>query len=145
MKTGFLFFVADHLLVGRLCTNPRSDRSLLFCLKVTQCSTCEIGDAPHTTHALYRSKLWPEPAGLLRMVIRREHHQHDLPQHQSQTDRRHPPSIHPAPAGASGKGMLPVPDPYRGGDWGWRRLHWICLLYYIIKLPELIFSIKVLK
>ena len=24
-----------------------------------------------------------------------------------------------------GKGMLPVPDPYRGGDWSWRRLHWI--------------------
>ena len=24
-----------------------------------------------------------------------------------------------------GKGMLPVSDPYRGGDWGWRRLHWI--------------------
>ena len=34
----------------------------------------------------------PEPAGLLRLVIRREHHQHDLPQHQSQPDRRHPPS-----------------------------------------------------
>ena len=32
----------------------------------------------------------PEPAGLLRLVIRREHHQHDLPQHQSQPDRRHP-------------------------------------------------------
>ena len=26
--------------------------------------------------------------------------------------------------GACGKGMLPLPDPYRGGDWGWRRLHW---------------------
>ena len=25
-------------------------------------------------------------------------------------------------AGACGKGMLPVPNPYRGGDWGWRRL-----------------------
>ena len=47
MKTGFLFFVvADHLLVGQLCTNPRSDRSLLSCLKVTQFSTGEIGDAP---------------------------------------------------------------------------------------------------
>ena len=67
----------------------------------------------------------PEPAGQLRLVIRREHHQHDLPQHQSQPDRRHPPSIHRAPAGACGKGMLPVPDPYRGGDWGWMRLHWI--------------------
>ena len=47
MKTGFLFFfVADHLLVGQLCTNPKNDRSLLSCLKVTQCSTSEIGDAP---------------------------------------------------------------------------------------------------
>ena len=26
----------------------------------------------------------PKPAGLLRLVIRREHHQHDLPQHQGQ-------------------------------------------------------------
>ena len=54
MKTGFLFlflfffffFVADHLLVGQLCTNPKSDRSLLSCLKVTQCSSSEFGDAP---------------------------------------------------------------------------------------------------
>ena len=67
----------------------------------------------------------PEPAGLLRLVIRREHHQHDLPQHQSQPDHRHPPSIRRAPTGACGKGMLPVPDPYRGSDWGWRRPHWI--------------------
>ena len=67
----------------------------------------------------------PEPAGLLRLVIRREHHQHDLPQHQSQPDRHHPPSIRRAPVGACGKDMLPVADPYRGGDWGWRRLHWI--------------------
>ena len=44
-KTGFLFFVADHLQVGQLCTNPKSDRSLLSCLKVTQCSTSKIGDA----------------------------------------------------------------------------------------------------
>ena len=28
-------------------------------------------------------------------------------------------------ADACGKGMLPVPDPYRGSDWGWRWLHWI--------------------
>ena len=45
MKTGFLFSVVDHQLVGRLSTNPKSDRSLLSCLKVTQCSTSEIGDA----------------------------------------------------------------------------------------------------
>ena len=41
----FSFFVADHLLVGQLCTNPKSNRSLLSCLKVTQCSTSEIGNA----------------------------------------------------------------------------------------------------
>ena len=238
----FSFFVADHLLVGQLCTNPKSDRSLLSCLKVTQCSTSEIRDAPlynscslpiqvMTTGPLpapskcksglprimgtwpgwwsFQLRLWslvwfqvratsyhltslksawkstpkctwmcwrmwwspgairwpvadpgcgsrtqrrstspkrprlgfsrssptlypsftgpflprPEPAGLLCLVIRREHHQHYLPQHQSQPDRRHPPSIRRAPAGACGKGMLPVPDPYRGGDCGWRRLH----------------------
>ena len=50
----------------------------------------------------------PEPTGLLRLVIRREHHPHDLPQHQSQPDRRHPPSIHRAPAGACGKGMFRI-------------------------------------
>ena len=66
-----------------------------------------------------------EPAGLHCLVIRGEHHQHDLPQHQSQPDCRHPPSIRRAPAGACGKGMIPVPDPYRGGDWGWRWLHWM--------------------
>ena len=55
MKTGFfLFFFSDHLLVGQLCTNPKSDRSLLSCLKVTQCSTSEIGDAP-----LYNSRSLP--------------------------------------------------------------------------------------
>ena len=54
----------------------------------------------------------PEPARLLCLVIHREHHQHDLPQHQSQPDRRHPQSIHQAPAGACENGMLPVPDPY---------------------------------
>ena len=35
----------------------------------------------------------PEPAGLLRLVIGREHPQHDLPSHESQPDNRHPPSI----------------------------------------------------
>ena len=61
----FSFFVADHLLVGQLCTNPKSDRRLLSCLKVTQWSTSEIGDAP-----LYNScslpiqvrTTWPLPA-----------------------------------------------------------------------------------
>ena len=226
MKTGFLFFVVDHLLVGHLCTNP----SLRSWLKVTQCSTSEIGDmllykscflpiqvmtigllpapskcksglpritgtcpgwwkqsfrlqlclwcgfkwGPHHATSHLRSQLesqhqsvprcaeqcgdplvqsggqWqtlgvaaglgaspqvqrdpglasegvlrlctllllapllprPEPAGLLCLVIRREHHQHDLPQHQSQPDHRHLPSIRRAPTSACGKGMLPVP------------------------------------
>ena len=234
-RFSFFFFVADHVLVGQLCTNPKSDRSLLSCLKVTLCSTSEIGDAPlynpcslptiastlkrqiriatnnrdvprvmktkfpatvmvfgvvsseghimpphifevglklvpgcaeecsdplvqsggrwqtlgmaaglvagtqvqrdqglaseevlRLCTLLSLASLLPpqsEPAGLLRLVIRREHHQHDLPQHQSQLDHRHPPSIRRAPVGDCGKGMLPVPDPYLGGDWGWRRLH----------------------
>ena len=47
MKISFLFFfVAEHLLVGQLCTNPKSDRRLLSCQKVTLFSTKEIGDAP---------------------------------------------------------------------------------------------------
>ena len=45
-KNRFSFFVADHLLVGELRTNPKSDRSLLSCLKVTQCSMSEIRNAP---------------------------------------------------------------------------------------------------
>ena len=65
------------------------------------------------------------PLNYFFLVIRREYHQHDLLQHQSQPDRRHLPSIRRAPAGACGKGMLPVLHPYRGGGWGWRRLHWI--------------------
>ena len=228
----FSFFVADHLLVGQLCTNPKRDWSLLSYLKWHNVQRARSEMRCWITHSLYQSKLWqqdhwqhpqnanqdchelqgcaqddenkvsgygydtshlrsrlesqhqsvpgcteecgdplmqsggrwqtlgvaaglgadpqvqrdpglvservlrlcallllvllfprPELAGLLRLVIRREHHQHDLPQHQSQLDRRHPPSIQRAPAGACGKGMLPVP--YRGGDLGWRRLHWI--------------------
>ena len=46
----FSFLVADHLLVGQLFTNPKSDSRLLSCLKVILCSTSEIGDAP-----LYKS------------------------------------------------------------------------------------------
>ena len=63
----------------------------------------------------------PEPTGLLRLVIRRE--LANMTSHNTKTSLMA--AIRRAPAGASGKGMLPVPDPYRGGDWGWRRLHWI--------------------
>ena len=85
---------------------------------------------------------WPEAAGLLRLVICREHHQHVLPQHQSQPDRRHPPSSrrflrkrHVSSSGSVSR--------------RWLRLEAAtlnrCQLYYIIKLPEFIFSIKFLK
>ena len=51
-----------------------------------------------------------------------------------------------SPAGTCEKGMLPVPDPYEVGNWSWRQLHWIDVSSTtLIKLPELIFSIKVLK
>ena len=71
------FFVAGHLLVGQLCTNPKSDRSLLSCLKVTLCSTSEIGDTP-----LYNSCF------LLIQVMKKDHCQHpqnsNLDCHESQ-------------------------------------------------------------
>ena len=68
----FSFFVADHLLVGQLCTNPKSDRSLLSCLKVTQCSTSEIGDAPmYNTCSLPIQVMTTGPiASTLKMQIR---------------------------------------------------------------------------
>ena len=84
----------------------------------------------------------PEPTGLLRLVIRREHHQHDLPQHQIQPDRRHLPSSRQR-----------LWKRHAARTWSvsrqWLRPKAATLnryqLYYIIKLPELIFSIKVLK
>ena len=56
----FSFFVADHLLVCQLCTKSKKIRSLLSCLKVTQCSTSEIGDAP-----LYNSYTLPIQATVM--------------------------------------------------------------------------------
>ena len=225
----FTFSVADHLHVGQLYTNPKSNRSLLSCLKVTQCSTSEIGDAllynscslliqVRTTGPLsaplkcksglpqitgtcpgwwkqsFRLQLWslvwfqvratschltsskstwrstpkctwmcwrvwwspgairwpvadpgcgsrtwhwPTSPKRPRLGFRRSATtlypsltgpllpRHTLPQHQSHSDRRHLLSICQAPAGACGKGMLPVPNLYWGGDWGWRWLHWV--------------------
>ena len=76
------------------------------------------------------------------LVICREHHQHDLPQHQSQPDR-HPPL-------SSRRCLWKRHVPSSGSvSRQWLRLKAAklnrCQLYYIIKLPELIFSIKVLK
>ena len=239
----FSFFVADHLLVGQLCTHSKSDRSLLSCLKATQSSTSEIGDA-----LLYNScsqpiqvmTAWPLPApskckselsritrtcsgwwkqsfpprlwslvwfqvratschhltssksawkstpkctwmcwrvwwspGAIRWPVAdpgcgcRTRWRPTCPKrprlglwrsattlYPSLTSPHLPPTktrgtalfghvenitsmtshntkasliaaIRRASAGPCGKRMLPVPDPYRGGDWDWRRLHWI--------------------
>ena len=237
----FSFFVADHLLVGQLCTNPKSDRSLLSCLKVTQCSTSEIRDVPlynscslpiqvMTTGPLpapskcksrlpritgmcpgwwkqsFRQRLWSLVCFQVRVTschltsaklawkstpkctwmcwrvwwspdaIRwpvadpgcgsRTRCRPTSPKRPKLGFRRSATTLYPsltAPsspnvnpldyfvwcytsrtspawpptkpkpawlppsAGASEKGMLPVPYQYRGGDWGWRRLHWIAV------------------
>ena len=107
---------------------------LLWCNQVTG---CRPGCGSRTRHrptsskrprlgfrrsatTLYPSNTAPSSPDLNSLdyfwVLRREHHQHDLPRHQSQPDRRHPLSICRAPAGPCGKGMLSVPDPYRGCD-----------------------------
>ena len=152
----FSFFVADHFLVGQLCTNPKSDRNLLSCLKVNNVQRARSEMRRCTTHALYWSKLWqqnhcqhPQNANLKRHRLgfrRRATSLYPsltgplpLPTwtrwttsfgHTSRTSPTWPPTT-PKPAwslpsaGACEKGMLPVPDPYRGSDWGWKRLHWI--------------------
>ena len=55
----FSFFAVDHL-----CTNLKSDRSLLSCLKVIKCSTSEIGDAP-----LYNSCSLPIQVMTTRLLL----------------------------------------------------------------------------
>ena len=222
-KNRFSFFVADHLLVGQLCTNPKSNSSLLSCLNVTQRSKSEIGDAPLmlSTDPSYDNRTL---ASTLKMQVRTVQSvraqlnalddplevverkdtarktrtkefiekvqiardlgvshttvnacmKEDLKcrSYRRQTSQiltektknlrlikslRSPssPDLNPLDyfvwsyvenitnmtshstkasltaairrvfAGACGKGMLPVPDPYGGGNWGWRRLHWI--------------------
>ena len=78
-----------------------------------------------------------EPAGLLRLVIHREHHQHDPPQHQSQPYCRHLPSWK---RHAPSSGFL-------SRWWLWRKAAPLnrCQLYYILKFAEMIYSIKVLN
>ena len=84
----------------------------------------------------------PEPAELLSLVILREHHQHDLPQYQSQPDRRHSPSSrsplwkrHAPSSGSVSKRWLRLKAATLNR----------CQLYYIIMLPELIFFNKSFK
>ena len=237
----FSFFVADHLLVDQLCTNPESDRSLLSCLRHNvQQARLEIHRC--TTNAFYRSKLWQQDQySTLKMQIWIAMNNRDIPRvmktkfpatvmvfgvvsseghimpphifevslkvntkvyldvltsvvipwwnqvagarlwvwqqdsalaHKSKETQAwlqkecydFVPFSHWSPsstnlnpldyfvwsyvenitnmtshntkaslitairqvfAGAYEKGMLPVTDPFRGGDWGWRRLHWI--------------------
>ena len=248
----FPFYVADHLLVGQLCSNPKSD-SLLSCLKVTQCSTSEIRDAPlynscslpiqqdHCQHPQNANPdgsmlegtaqhIWRPFGGggveghimpphifkvglkvntkvyldVLKSVVipwcnqvaggRPWVWQQDLASaHKSKETLTwlqkkcynfvpfsHWPSSSPdlnpldsfawsyiknitnmtshntkaslitticrAPTATCGKGMLPVPDTYRGSDWGWKRLYWIDVSLTRITtimydfLPVLIFS-----
>ena len=223
----FSFFVADHLLVGQLCTNSKSDRSLLLCLKVTQCSTSELWQQDHYQHpqnanldchelrgralgdenkvsgygySHWCSFKWGPHHSTFHLRRRLESKYQRLPgcaeecgdplvqsggqwqtlgvaaglgtgpQVQRDSDfasegllrlctllwlAPSSPDLSPldyflwsyvenitnmtshntkasmiatnhrAPSGTCGKDMLLVPDPYQGGDWGWRRLHWI--------------------
>ena len=186
----FSFFVADHLRVGQSCKNPKSDRSPPSCLKLTQCSTSEIGDA-----SLYNSRslpiqvmtIGPLPApskcrsGLPRITgtfpgwwkslrlrlwslmwfqvratschLRRRIES----QHQSLPGRaeecgdplvQSPPSAEYSPS--SCRRLWKRHAPKSGSESRrWLRLKAAtlnrCQLYYIIKLPELIFSIKLKK
>ena len=58
----FSFFVADHLLVGQLCTNPKNDRRLLLCLKVSdtmfneQDRRCTAVQLMHSTDPNYDNR-----------------------------------------------------------------------------------------
>ena len=84
----------------------------------------------------------PEPAGLLRLVIRREYHQHDLPQHQSQLIAAIRRVFAELPPALVEKACSQFGSVSRR----WLRLRVAtlnrCQLYYIIKLAELIFFNK---
>ena len=60
MKTGFLFFVAAHLLVGQLCTNPKRDWGFYYVWKWHNVQRARSEIHRCITHALYRSKLWQQ-------------------------------------------------------------------------------------
>ena len=143
-------YSADCLRFRRLNACVKED---LKC-RPYRCQTSQILTEKTKNFRLIKSVRPPssprsEPAGLLRLVIRREHHQDDLPQHQSQPNRRHPPSIRRAPAEYSpGLWKRHAPSFASVSRW-WLRLKAAtlnrCQVYNIIKLSELIFSIKVLK
>ena len=139
MKTGFLSCSA-HLLVGQLCTNLKSDRSLLSCLKVTQCSKIEIGDAkPYNSCAL---PIQVMTRGPLSAPLKCTSGRFNVPRVMktkfpatvmvfyvvSSEGHIMPPHIFEVGLKVNTKVYLDVlksVDPYQGGNWGWRRLHWI--------------------
>ena len=59
MKT-VSFYFADHLLVGQLCTNPKSDRSFYHVWKCHNVQRARSEIYRCTTHAPYRSKWWQQ-------------------------------------------------------------------------------------
>ena len=105
----------------------------------------------HFVHFLSLAPLLPrpEPAGLLPLVIRREHQQHDLQQNSTTPKPAwSPPSAEYSPSSRQRLWKRHAPS---SASVSIRRLRLKaatlnrCQLNYIIKLPELIFSIKVLK
>ena len=60
MKTGFLFFVADHLLVGQLGTNLRAIGAFYHVWNWHNVQQGRSKMRRCATHALYRSKLWQQ-------------------------------------------------------------------------------------
>ena len=155
----FSFFVADNLLVGQLCTNPKSDRSLYHVWKCHNVQRARSEMRRCTTHDLYRSKLWQQ-----------NHCQHTQKAISGPGCAEECGDSLVADPGCSSRTRRRPTSPKRPrlGFWRkdfWRKdfvpfSHWPpppstwtrwtttlnrCQLYYIIKLPELIFSIKVLK
>ena len=56
----FSFFVADNLLVGQLCTNPKEIGAFYHVWKWHNVQRARSEMCRCTTHALYRSKLWQQ-------------------------------------------------------------------------------------
>ena len=181
----FSFFVADHLLIGQLCTNPKSDRRLLSGLvmvfdvvssegHIMPPNIIEVGLKVNTkvyldvlksvvipwcnqvacgrpwvwqqdsvlAHKSKETQAWlpkecydfvpfsywppssPDLNPLNYFVWSYIENITNMTSHNTKASLIA--AIRRAPTRACGKGMLLVPDPYRGSDWGgWRRLHWI--------------------
>ena len=66
----FFFFCCRPSTSWPVGTNPKSDRSLLSCPKVTQCSTSKIGDAPRYNPCSLPIQVMTTIASTLKMQIR---------------------------------------------------------------------------